>query len=112
MKHFREISTRQRRVARRFDRLPAPWSIRSDVGMDFALPPEIKAILERTRAFAADEILPVEQDQSSWDEHESIRLGRLELLRAKAKLTSLRAPRTPPLFGGMGLSRVAMPAMY
>jgi acyl-CoA dehydrogenase len=80
--------------------------------MNFALSPEIGSIVERTRAFVADEILPVEQDRSCWDEHENIRLDRLEPLRARAKLAGLWAPQTPRAFGGMGLSRVAMAAMY
>src|SRR4051812_39000796 len=91
-------------VARPFGRLPALWSARSEVGMNFALSPEIGSIVVRTRAFVADEILPVEQDRSCWDEHENIRLDRLEPLRARAKLAGLWAPQTPRAFGGMGLS--------
>ena len=80
--------------------------------MDFALPPEIEDLARRTRAFVAGEIMPVEDDRSSWDEHENIRLDRLEELRAKAKAAGLWAPQTPRAFGGMGLSRLAMAAMY
>ena len=80
--------------------------------MDFALPPEIEALARRTREFVAAEIMPVEADRASWDEHENIRLDRLEELRTKAKAAGLWAPQTPRAFGGMGLSRLAMAAMY
>ena len=56
--------------------------------------------------------MPVEADRASWDEYENIRLDRLEELRTKAKAAGLWAPQTPRAFGGMGLSRLAMAAMY
>ena len=80
--------------------------------MHFALQPEVEALAGRTRAFVADEIMPVEADRASWDEHDNIRLDRLAELRAKAKAAGLWAPQTPRELGGMGLSRVAMAVMY
>ena len=78
--------------------------------MDFSLPPEIEDLAQRARAFVAGEIMPVEADRASWDEHENIRLDRLETLRARAKAAGLWSPQTPQERGGMGLPRVAMAA--
>jgi acyl-CoA dehydrogenase len=80
--------------------------------MDFALPPEIAALAHRTREFVEAEVMPAEADRGAWDEHENIRLDRLAGLRAKARAAGLWAPQTPRELGGMGLSRVAMAAMY
>jgi acyl-CoA dehydrogenase len=80
--------------------------------MDFALPPEIAALAGRTREFVEAEVMPVEADRAAWDEHENIRLDRLAELRTMAKAAGLWSPQTPRELGGMGLSRVAMAAMY
>lgn len=80
--------------------------------MDFALPAELEDLRRRTRAFVAEEILPVEADRTSWDPHENIALDRLAPLRAKACAAGLWAPQTPKALGGMGLSRVGMAVMY
>jgi acyl-CoA dehydrogenase len=80
--------------------------------VNFSLPPEIEVLARRTRKFVAAEVMPVEADRGAWDEHENIRLDRLEGLRTRARAAGLWAPQTPPAFGGMGLSRVAMAAMY
>ena len=80
--------------------------------MDFALPPDILALVERTRAFVAEEVMPVEADRANWDEHDNIAPAPLALLRDRAKAAGLWAPQTPQAFGGMGLSRLAMAAMY
>ncbi len=80
--------------------------------MEFALPAKIAALAARTREFVDGEVMPVEADRATWDEHENIRLDRLAELRAKARSAGLWAPQTPRELGGMGLSRVAMAAMY
>ena len=80
--------------------------------MDFALPPELEHLRQRTREFVAGAVLPVEADRSAWDEHENIRLDRLAGLRALAKTAGLWAPQTPRALGGMGLSRLGMAVMY
>ena len=80
--------------------------------MDFALPPELERLRQRTREFVAGAVLPVEAERSAWDEHENIRLDRLEALRAQARAAGLWAPQTPRALGGMGLSRLGMAVMY
>lgn len=80
--------------------------------MDFALPPDLDNIRVRTRAFVAEHVLPLEADPKNFDEHENIRLDRLEDVRAKAKAAGLWAPQTPKQFGGMGLPMVGWAAMY
>ncbi|MBN9080901.1 MAG: acyl-CoA dehydrogenase [Rhizobiales bacterium 62-17] len=80
--------------------------------MDFALPSELEDIRVRTRAFVAEHVLPLEADPKNFDEHENIRLDRLEDVRAKAKAAGLWAPQTPKQFGGMGLPMVGWAALY
>ena len=80
--------------------------------MDFALAPELEQLRQRTSDFVTEAVLPVEQDRSSWDEHENIRLDRLAELQAEARSRGLWAPQIPCTLGGMGLSRLAMAVMY
>jgi acyl-CoA dehydrogenase len=80
--------------------------------MDFTLPPEIEDIRQRTRAFVAEHVLPLEADRANYDEHENIRLDLLETVRAKAKAAGLWAPQAPTEWGGMGLPVVGWAAMY
>ncbi|MEM6423217.1 MAG: acyl-CoA dehydrogenase family protein, partial [Pseudomonadota bacterium] len=80
--------------------------------MDFTLPPEIEDLRKRTRAFIADEILPLEDDRANFDAHENIREDLLETCRAKAKAAGLWAPQAPRARGGLELSVVGRAAMY
>ncbi|MEM0944780.1 MAG: acyl-CoA dehydrogenase family protein, partial [Pseudomonadota bacterium] len=80
--------------------------------MDFSLPPEIDALRLKTRAFIAEEVLPVEADRAHWDEHEMIADGPLQALRQKAKDAGLWAPQMPVDRGGMGLGVQGMAALY
>ena len=80
--------------------------------MHFSLPPDIADLARRTRAFVEADIMPVEADRTTWDEHDNIRLDRLAVLRARAQAAGLWAPQTPRALGGMGLSRLAMAVMY
>jgi acyl-CoA dehydrogenase len=80
--------------------------------MDFALPQEFEDIRLRTRAFVERELLPLEADRANFDEHENIRLDRLEEARIKARAAGLWAPQSPKEFGGMQLPIVAWAAMY
>jgi acyl-CoA dehydrogenase len=80
--------------------------------MDFNLSPEIRDYQARYRAFVRDELLPLERDPESWDEHENIRLPLLERLRESAKAAGLWAPQMPKARGGQGLSLVGMAACY
>jgi acyl-CoA dehydrogenase len=80
--------------------------------LDFTLPPEIEDIRRRTRAFVDQHVLPVEADKTAWDEHENIRLDRLDELRASAREAGLWCQQLPKSFGGMGLPHVGWAAMY
>ncbi len=80
--------------------------------MDFSLSPEIEALRLRVRQFVEAEVLPLEQDQSSFDAYESIRLDLLEQLRVKAKAAGLWAPQMPKARGGLGLPMVGWAAFY
>jgi acyl-CoA dehydrogenase len=53
--------------------------------MDFTLSPRIEEFRARIAAFVESEILPVEADRGTWDEHENIGPEALAALRAKAK---------------------------
>jgi acyl-CoA dehydrogenase len=81
-------------------------------GFGFALPAEIEAVRERTRAFVDAHVLPLEADRANWDAHENIRTDVLDTVRAKARAEGLWAPQAPRELGGMGLSVVARAAMY
>jgi len=80
--------------------------------MDFALAPEIEDFRQRTRAFVAEHILPVERYRENYDEHENIALPMLEELRGKAKAAGLWAPQMPKARGGQGLPVTGMAACY
>ncbi len=80
--------------------------------MDFSLSPEIEALQKRIRDFVAAEILPLESDPATYDDHENIRPDLLEPLRVKAKAAGLWAPQMPEARGGLGLSVAAMAVCY
>ena len=80
--------------------------------MDFTLPANIEDYHKRYRAFVAEHLIPLERDPNAYDEHENIRLDRLEEMRAKAKAAGLWAPQMPKERGGQGLNIVAIAACY
>src|SRR5215217_1338951 len=80
--------------------------------MDFTIPPYVEDIRARIAAFVDREILPVEADPAAYDEHENIRLDRLESLRAKAKAEGLWCLQLKPESGGQGLGKVGMAVTY
>ena len=80
--------------------------------MEFALAPETDDFRRRVRAFVEAEIMPLETDPASYDDHENIKIDLLEPLRAKAKQAGLWAPQMPKARGGQGLSVAAMAACY
>ncbi len=80
--------------------------------MDFKLDAATESTRARTRAFVSEELIPLEADPAIWGEGENIREDRLTTLRIEARRRGLWAPQTPVVDGGMGLSRVAMAAMY
>ena len=72
--------------------------------IDFLIPPELKDLQQRVRAFIADQIIPMESDprQGPHGPEESL---RLELV-AKARQAGLLSPHAEPEYGGLGLSHV------
>jgi acyl-CoA dehydrogenase len=80
--------------------------------MDFTLPTEIESYRSRYKQFVAEDILPLEADPASFDDHENIRLDLLDTLRAKAKAAGLWCPQLPKAVGGLGLPVVGMAACY
>ncbi len=80
--------------------------------MDFTISSRIEDFRARIARFVEDEILPVEADRASYDEHENITLGALETLRAKARAEGLWCLQLKPETGGQGLGKVAMAVCY
>ncbi len=80
--------------------------------MDFTPTPETAALDRRIRDFVAAEILPLESDPASYNEHENIALPLLDRLRAKVKAAGLWAPQMPRDLGGLGLDVAAMAVCY
>ncbi|MBI1385823.1 MAG: acyl-CoA dehydrogenase [Rhizobiales bacterium] len=80
--------------------------------MDFTLSPEIEDVRQRTRAFVAEHILPLEADPDSYDEFENLTRARLEAVREKVRAAGLWCPQVPKAYGGMGLPMVGQAVMY
>ena len=80
--------------------------------MDFALSPEIQEIQQRFRSFVREHVLPLELEPQAYDEHENLRIERLEALRAAARTAGLWAPQIPRERGGMGLPLVGLACCY
>jgi acyl-CoA dehydrogenase len=80
--------------------------------MDFALPAAIESWRNRYRTFVRTEVLPLDTQPDSFDEHENIREELLQSLRAKARAAGLWAPQMPRELGGVGLPVVGMAACY
>ena len=71
--------------------------------MDFNLTPEVDETRQAIRRFVADNLLPLESDPASFDEHENIRLDLLETTRAKAREQGLWSLSMPVARGGRGV---------
>ena len=80
--------------------------------MDFTLSADTEHYRQRYRAFVAEHLIPLESNRSAYDEHENIRLDRLDEVRGKAKAAGLWAPQMPKERGGLGFNVVAMAACY
>lgn len=72
----------------------------------------IDDLRRRVAGFVDRHILPVEADRTAWDDHENIRLDRLEVLRAQVRAAGLWAPQMPVARGGLGLGVAAMAVLY
>lgn len=70
--------------------------------MDFTIPAELQALQERTRAFIAEEVIPLERDPRCTPHGPSEDLRR-ELI-AKARAAGLLSSHVSPHYGGLGLN--------
>jgi acyl-CoA dehydrogenase len=80
--------------------------------MDFHISPAIDDYRARIASFVEREILPLEFDPTSYDEHENIRLDLLQRMREKAKTDGLWCLQLKPETGGRGLGKVGMAVCY
>ncbi|GKX34605.1 MAG: acyl-CoA dehydrogenase [Rhizobiaceae bacterium MnEN-MB40S] len=80
--------------------------------MDFSISPELDQLRQRIRAFVAERILPLEDDPSSYDDHENINLDLLDSLRKEAKSEGLWCLQLPPEDGGLGVGVQGMAVCY
>jgi acyl-CoA dehydrogenase len=80
--------------------------------MDFALSPELETLRKQTRDFVAAEVLPLETQAESYDDHENINLKLLRDVQKKARSAGLWAPQAPVEWGGMGLPVVGWATLY
>ncbi|RDD62020.1 acyl-CoA dehydrogenase family protein [Ferruginivarius sediminum] len=80
--------------------------------MDFTLSPRLEDLRQRVSAFVADEVLPLEADSASYDDHENIRPDLLQELQAKVKQAGLWAPQMSRARGGLGCSVAEMAVLY
>ena len=80
--------------------------------MDFALPPEIDETRGRIRDFVTENLIPLESDPESYDQHENITEHALAPRRAEAKSQGLWSLQMPKERGGGGLSIAGMAACY
>ena len=80
--------------------------------MDFTLPAEVDHLRLQVRNFVDTQLIPLESDPATFDEHENIADGPLTALRVKAKDAGLWAPQMPVERGGLGLNTQGMAAFY
>lgn len=80
--------------------------------MDFRIPARTEDYRRRIARFVEREVLPLESDPESFDEHENIRLDLLSSVRARAKREGLWCLQLRPEFGGQGSSKLEMAICY
>jgi acyl-CoA dehydrogenase len=80
--------------------------------MDFHIPPKVEDYRSHIATFVEREILPLESDPTSYDEHENIRLDLLQRMRERAKAKGLWCLQLKPETGGAGLGKVGMAVCY
>lgn len=80
--------------------------------MDFTVSPRIEDFRARIAGFVGKEVLPLEEDRSSYDAHENIRLDLADMLREKARASGLWCLQLKPENGGQGLGRMGMAVCY
>ena len=80
--------------------------------MDFTLSTRGEDFRSRIQNFVEQELLPLEEQASAYDEHENIREDVLQAMRQKAKDQGLWSLQAPVELGGQGLSTVERAACY
>jgi acyl-CoA dehydrogenase len=80
--------------------------------MDFRISSKIEDYRSRIAAFVERELIPLESDPSSFDDHENIRLDLLRNMREKARAEGLWCLQLKPESGGAGLGKVGMAVCY
>jgi acyl-CoA dehydrogenase len=80
--------------------------------MDFRISPELEELRLRVRDFIASEVIPLEADPDSYNEHEHIKLSLLATMREKARAEGLWAPQMPTERGGLGLPVTGWAVFY
>lgn len=80
--------------------------------MDFTISPALEDLRARIADFVARELIPLEEEPSSYDAHENIAPDLLATLRAKAKAESLWCLQLKPESGGLGVGRMGMAVCY
>jgi acyl-CoA dehydrogenase len=77
------------------------------VALDFTLPPDLKDLLDRVRAYVEEDVLPAERDVrdptdllTSWDV--------VDRLRDRARARGLYTPHLPEEWGGLGIGTLGM----
>jgi acyl-CoA dehydrogenase len=80
--------------------------------MDFNISAEHQALMRKVDDFVQDRLLPLEQDPSSFDDHENVREDLLEILRQEVKGLGLFSPQMPKERGGLGLTAVGQALLY
>ena len=78
--------------------------------MDFSLSPELSELQARTRAFIAEQVIPLENDprQGPHGPEEGLRLELVE----RARRAGLLTPHAAKAHGGLGLSHVAKAIVF
>ena len=80
--------------------------------MDFNISAEYQALMRKVDGFVQDRLLPLEQDPSSFDDHENVRENLLEILRQEVRALGLFSPQMPKERGGLGLTPVGQALLY
>lgn len=80
--------------------------------MNFEIEPHIEEVRTGIAGFVERNILPLEADRSSYDEHGNIALPLLGELRAKARTAGLWCLQLRRETGGAGLGRAGMAVCY
>jgi acyl-CoA dehydrogenase len=80
------------------------------MSMNFELPSDLLALQARTRTFIAEQVIPLEGEQSP-HEHGPSEALRAELV-GRARAAGLLTPHASPELGGLGLSHLAKAVVF